>query len=409
MKKNLFVLFTLLLALGGCNKIEVNKKKENAVTISLGKKELTLTAGESYQFEVTTTPAGASLDEVYWDIVNYQPALDKKYEKPTIRNGFLLSNEGGTLDVVCIAYSEFGQMVSDTCKVRYLVSKEEVYRKYCYDYAVKDTAGLLSGEKILFKPASYAGDTTYLIGFKKDTIWIGLFNKQTKQQIDEWMDIEPTSRTQKVHISYGQYKEITINDPRIESFSKDGDNTALLMDLSGSSASFYGAYNMLCFGKDKKVKKYFYKGTNYDGIMKWHENSYVLNIDVSQEPYEAIDNVYTCFSDAGEVLSSGLIPRELKEIWFPTGFDDFIYVSKPYASLNFKNLYICRWSLSKGKSIWSTSFGYEIESDVRYTPSIAKRNGDIWTFDIRLTPPSGRAYTLTYDVNINDGTTVRIK
>lgn len=406
MKKNLFLMFALLFTFVGCSKHEIGKKKPTVgATVSLDKKELTLTSGESYQFKVTYT--GLDTTECFgeWTVANFKSNFSEYTPKPKITRGFISPEESGTFDVIFTLMTKEGDIIEDTCKVTCLVSKKEIHRLFCYNYAVEDTTGILSGEMTIFNPLIYQeNDTTYLVGFKKDKIWIGTFNKQTKEQIDEWIDTEPTSKIQKIHVSYGNYKEFTINNGYVKSFIRDGDDIILNLSLINDRESDTYWHTMLCFRKEGKTKKYFYKDSRFRPIQNWHENSYLLNIDVSQEPYYTDDNVYTCFSDKGDVILSGKLSYRLDKTWFPTSFDEFIYIDQPYG----KKLFIYKWSISKDKTIWSKDLGYDVENNVQYTSSIAKKNGNIWTFNTRIIPISGREYTLIYDVNISDGTIVKL-
>lgn len=408
MKKYLFLLFTLLFILSSCNKDDDSKKiggRENLTAVDLDKKELSITAGESHQFKVTYTPTDTSYYDTWWNIIDYQPTLDNNITKPTItEDGFLFCDHGCTLNVVFSLITAKGETLTDTCKVTYTVSKGEIYHKYCYDYAVKDTTGIVSGKITFFEPEWYSGDTSYLIGFKADTIWIGTFNNQTKEQIDEWIDTEPTSRVQTTYTIYGEYKEFTIKNAHVKNFIRNGDDIVLELTLTNDYSDASIGHTMLCFRKNGKTKKYIYNNRRGQKLQKWHENSYLANVDISEEPYIVIDNFYTCLADNGEPILSGTMSLGTFDQWYPVSCNEYLYVyrSNRWGPSYFINVY--RRSISDEKNIWTTHFDAEFRHDVGSSPTLTEKNGDIWTFSIKVKPAQGREYYLIYDVNINDGT-----
>lgn len=292
--------------------------------------------------------------------------------------------------------------MQDECKVTYTLSKSELYNTFCHGFMVKDTSGILSGEKIFLQPKQSKNDTTYLVGFNNDKLWIGTFNTNTKEQLDEWIDTEPTSRTLKVHFGYNDYKEFTIDYAEVKTFIRDGDNTILNLKVNERGLWESERCSILLFRKNGETKRYFYTDMMHSPLVKWYDNSYLLQINLSQEPYNSDNLIFTCLADDGEVILSGKIAAGPNKWRYPVSFDEYLNIDSYY------RIRIKRKSITTDNTIWSIYLGDSLPYDSRYIPSLIKKEGDIWTYSIKITEYSGKEYTVTYSININDGTATKL-
>lgn len=404
MRKNLFYLFALPLMIISCSDSEEEKAKPEVTAISLNQKELTLKAGETHQFKVSHTPGDADAPRYLWDIRDLQYANQFPEGKGASLSldGTLSSDVGCTLTVLVYFENKDGKVMQDECKVTYTLSKNELYNTFCHGFMVKDTSGILSGEKIFLEPKRSENDTTYLVGFNNDKLWIGTFNTNTKEQLDEWIDTEPTSRTLKVHFGYNDYKEFTIDYAEVKTFIRDGDNTILNLKVNERGLWESERCSILLFRKNGETKRYFYTDMMHSPLVKWYDNSYLLQINLSQEPYNSNNLIFTCLADDGEVILSGKIADGPNEWRYPVSFDEYLNIDSYY------RIRIKRKSITTDNTIWSIYLGDSLPYDSRYIPSLIKKEGDIWTYSIKITEYSGKEYTVTYSININDGTATKL-
>lgn len=409
MKKILFVLFTLLI-IAGCgkdNETEQSGKSKTDITgISLDRKEITLKAGESYQFQVNYTPSEAQAPQYNWSIT------DEKYYHMTksTNQGSHISSEGkltvysgGSIVVHVGAYSDNDIFFDDECKVNIIPSIDEFYTWHCFGFMIKDTTGILSGKNVYFKPQTSQKDTTYLVGIKNDKIWIGTFNTNTKEQLNEWTDTETISRTQKAHIGYGKYEEFTINHAEVRSFIKNGENVIMELVLENDEKSNTHNFTMLSFRNKGITKRYFVTNTSNQPLIKWHDNSYLFNIDARKEPYVQGD-YYTCFDEGGNIIITGkMFQWHNAEMLFPINFDEYLYFDYGY-----KSIHISKKSISSGDNLWVKILVDDFDTDSKFTPSLISRKDNIFRFKIDVTEYSGNKYSVIYDINIINGSFQKI-
>lgn len=74
-------------------------------------------------------------------------------------------------------------------------------QKDFYGYNVKDKSNIDVTSLISIE----LGDSTFLTGFKDNKMWITLFDKQTKEQLQEWNGSETIKRIIKIDKGYGEY------------------------------------------------------------------------------------------------------------------------------------------------------------------------------------------------------------
>lgn len=81
-----------------------------------------------------------------------------------------------------------------------------------YGYKVKDTTGI-DKENLVYTSTSL--DTTFIWGLKYRKIWIGCFNKDTKEQLNEWNGIEQLPDSIKKFSEIPPYSFTTITEKHI--------------------------------------------------------------------------------------------------------------------------------------------------------------------------------------------------
>ena len=98
-------------------------------------------------------------------------------------------------------------------------SLDYFYDKYCYGYKIKDTTALIVmgiSQKKENTDIDIKEGTTFLSGTRNGKLWIAGFETESKEQNFEFVDSKPMDLKCKLHLGYGEYKDITINKTEVK-------------------------------------------------------------------------------------------------------------------------------------------------------------------------------------------------
>ena len=254
-----------------------------------------------------------------------------------------------------------------------------------------------NSSNITCKSQQNQNDSILLSGIKNKHLWFAFFDKNTKTQISEWIDIEETDTIQRVHKGYGEYETFTIRTvlPTILKQTND--------DFIASIG--FGSASILVFNKNKKIKKTDLFKERVGKLWNWYKESILIN--------------NCCYTSEGDTLftyedrsvDNGL-DYKTNPLGIPISYYEGIYVNRSSERLcrtNF-NPKMCSnkgwgYSLSNGVSdIFSCDFN--IPFDCKWTCDLIKKNNNLWKYKITTITKDGNKDYYDFDINIENAYTV---
>jgi hypothetical protein len=288
---------------------------------------------------------------------------------------------------------------------------EEFYHIYCDDYRVKDTTGLV------VMGSNTINGTHYLSGIQKGKFWIGKFNLDTKEQIDEFVDSKEFETEQKIHTGYGEYKSFTVWDIELIRFIEGNDYEIIKIHMQNMEHT--SGIHMLLFSNAQSEKRYFYHTPdNYANLLEWHNGSYLEQINIDNES----DGLITCFTQYGDTIFTGrtnyLIGRTnlLTSDVFPVDYVNYITPSLTIGYTEGLELthcvelglyYFSNPIIQEGYK-WKCNLFITNDNDSRLSSKVLKKEESIWTFQFDITDYSGDKHSHTAKINIETGEIVKL-
>lgn len=218
-------------------------------------------------------------------------------------------------------------------------------------------------------------DTSVLLsGIKNEHLWFSEYDSSTKKLELSWEDIEETDTIQRVHIGYGEYKEVKIEYVRLRHYQETEVGNIVLFTLIGN-----GLTQAIFTNKDTTKRILLDKINN---LYKWYDESIIIN--------------NTCYSKEGEEICNVnyMNGDELEPLSYEEGIG-FNY----YPSVSFKRL-----NIKEGKAVWVTYLeDIKIPSDAKVSYTILEKTANIWKYKVDVTLYEGAKHSYIFSVNIEDG------
>lgn len=284
---------------------------------------------------------------------------------------------------------------------------EYFYDNYCYGYKVKDTTALTVmglSQKIPHTDIDIKEGTAFLSGTRNGKLWIAGFDTESKEQNFEFTDSKPMELKYKLHLGYGEYKDITINKTNVECIIDNSPNIISRVKVYNEVEGSYNSNAAYITFKTPTSSKTYFTQSNYNEPIEWYNNTYIfygLNIN---NPYDS--NIYSCIDQKGDTIFTQtndrffypgrVFPINYKEVVF---FYSHHIEGKPALQISKRNI-----DYPNANSTWEllTPIKYSL-ADAKYTITKEVISEDIWLFTIDLLWYSGEKGNYSYKININTG------
>lgn len=291
---------------------------------------------------------------------------------------------------------------------------EQERRNNFYDYKVKNREGF---DMLSITPCAYNEDTAFLTGIKNEKHWIGMFDQQTKKQLQEWNGSETIDREIKIDRGYGEIETMRLSAFHFESdihktswgfvmipyYTERGSNWGIGMLEAGGYAR-----DILLLNGDKLIVY----PLNNPGIVQphWFQESIV----VSSYEYggEGID--YTVLSpDGKKVVDMKDRPQnwlvEEKNI-FPVSYTDGIGLRDWRRDAERCDIRIYRNNYAISETVWETPIPslLNIKGDARFNITVLEQGNPIWKYRIDVTNRDGSKQQVLFTVNVETGALTEI-
>ena len=257
-----------------------------------------------------------------------------------------------------------------------------------WGYHVKDTTGLeLSQAKLV-------GEIDYLLGLRGGKLWIGKFNWETKEQLQEWNSTEVFNTRRTIDFGYGEIKEYKfdlhsaslqveiLDEQSVAILAQIGQGEELLSDLYVASGDNIQSYIME-IPKNKLVRDYL--------LVTWNNgyattlNYYINNSEILHSFYSMENKILFKSSCYIDLLSC--TPLNQEEVI------NYQQVKRP-SRINFRT----------GETIWETNITLDdIPLDTRLKAELTTTENNTWIYTINITYHSGEKDTKQFKINIDNG------
>lgn len=402
MKKIILLMLTLL-SIISCNEEDV--KDTEITAISFDKKEIILKAGESYKLTVNCTPNNAKLPTLGWIIreVTFDFITHSTLAGPAISDdGVITSSRGCTLTVDVYSLKTSGERVSDLCQIRFTPSIKEIYEAKYYGFIVKDTSNLIVlGCDVL----ANNNDITYLSGVKNDKLWIGQFNTTSKTLISDFVDSERFDLNRKLHIGYGEYIDLTVNSSKVKAFYSSNGSWAAEICLMNKDKDRFNESNVFIFKAQNSSKKYFRDRYSFNTFRKWYKDSYLAYVDIQDQSNS--NNLFTCFSNKGDVIISGHSDYLIEDNCYPLDYDKLISFVTSYYNDGEKMKPCIGTHISEIKEgglhtgVSDCDILLPCGENFKFTSSLINRNNNIMVFKFDIIEYTGEQHSHEVKIDLD--------
>lgn len=260
-------------------------------------------------------------------------------------------------------------------------------QKDFYGYNVKDKSNIDVTSLISIE----LGDSTFLTGFKDNKMWITLFDKQTKEQLQEWNGSETIERIIKIDKGYGEYDIFNIGKFILNLEKTDWgfvSTIEYIRETDGYLLSSNDVINKdMLFLKNKQII-YIQAPTININNPNWYKGSIVIS---------QVDTIIVLSANGENICELNSIPHRDNNI-YPVSYTDGLNLTE--------SNYISRFNFSNNKYVWKTSL--DIESNARKTVTILDKDDKQWTFLFDVVNYDGNKQQVKFSVDIATGEIIYI-
>ncbi|WP_455593119.1 hypothetical protein [Bacteroides sp.] len=224
-------------------------------------------------------------------------------------------------------------------------------------------------------------------GLRKNHLWIASFDRDSKQKLAEWTDTKEFQKTRRIHIGYGEYKDVTISGIALRQIYSKANSFVAFVQLQGSN---YGE-NLYIFKTPTSIKEL--KGIDYCSIQEWYKESILIGNCCYTLGGDTIAVFKEGFS-GGSPLTSKLISYTEDIIAYRANYSDAIYLTK--------------YNYGSGEKEWNTEISElsKEPKDAKITISILDSSTNIWKYKADIVHYDGTKKDYTFSINIETGTII---
>lgn len=248
---------------------------------------------------------------------------------------------------------------------------------------------------------TYGIDTTqiFINGRINETLWIGCYNKTTKNMIFEWAESEKLDTVFYLHKGYGEYSNFFIKRFFIRyPLYKNGQLYFLLWGYNEGQINIDGRIisSDLYFIKNNSLVK---KRRSYS--LPIDEAFYQNIIPWEKSIFSKYNNEYICFSSDGDSLYS---TNKISVDHEPINIEECIFHKGPRNS-NENIYYFSRLNLKNSDTVWENEIKpiVNFSTNDKLDSTVIKKNNSIWDYSFFYTRFDGNRYAIQLELDIELG------
>lgn len=224
-------------------------------------------------------------------------------------------------------------------------------------------------------------DRNHFSGLKNNHLWISTYDRNTKEKLFEWTDTRTFDRNRRVHVGYGEYKDVTL--ARITTYGTRFKENSLIATLSFSFGEGYSE-NVILFKSSNDIKDI---PSQYQRaqIIDWYKESVVIG--------------NCCYNNLGDTIF--VAPRGVSGV--PVSYEEGITFD--YSLDNSQSLNIGRWNFKLGETVWNTEvkLPFTVTSNAKTSSNLIEKSTNIWKYRFDIIYYDGTKKDYTFSIDINDG------
>lgn len=212
-------------------------------------------------------------------------------------------------------------------------------------------------------------------GLKNNHLWISTYDRDTKEKLFEWTDTRTFDKNRRIHVGYGEYKDVTISD--ITTYGTYYKNNSLVATLSFSFEE-YGEDRIL-FKSSNGIKEIPVQSLNRRPVIDWYKESVVVG--------------NCCYNNLGDTIF--VAPINIGGI--PVSYEEGINTQ---SGLTFQ-----KQNYKTGEFIWGVTVKapFEISSDAKTSYTLLDKSTNMWKYKFDIIYYDGTKKDFTFIINIDNG------
>lgn len=283
---------------------------------------------------------------------------------------------------------------------------EYFYDNYCYGYKVKDTTALVvmgRSQKRENTDIDIKEGTTFLSGTRNGKLWIAGFDTDSKEQTFEFVDSKPMELKYKLHLGYGEYRDVTIDKTDVKYIIDNAPNFITILHVYDEKSYTSKAEYITFF--TPSTSKTFLTQSRYNEPIEWYNETYMFSGLSIDNPYDY--GGYSCMNQKGDTIFTHIGSDNFfhKGNVFPINYKEVIFFcsdyieGKPAIQISKRNI-----DYPYASSTWEILTPIaNCLADAKYTITKEEINEDIWLFTIDMLWYNGEKGNYSYKININTG------
>lgn len=283
---------------------------------------------------------------------------------------------------------------------------EYFYDQYCFGYKVKDTTALIVmglSQKKENTDIDIKEGTIFLSGTRNGKLWIAGFDTESKEQTFEFVDSKPMVLKYKLHLGYGEYRDVTINKTDVRYIIDNAPNFITILHVYDEKSYTSKAEYVTFF--TPSISNTYLTQNRYNDPIEWYNGTYMFSGLSIDDPYNW--GGYTCMDQKGDTIfthigsdnffhKGNVFPINYKEVVF---FNSDYIEGKPAIQISKRNI-----DYPNASSTWKllTPIKYSL-ADAKYLITKEEITENIWKFTLDLLWYTGEKGNYSYKLNINTG------
>lgn len=223
-------------------------------------------------------------------------------------------------------------------------------------------------------------DRNHFSGLKKNHLWISTYDRNTKEKLFEWTDTRTFDRNRRVHVGYGEYKDVTLSS--ITTYGTCYKNNNLVAVLNYSFDGY--SESKILFNSSNNTKEI---STGFSGrqVVDWYKESVVVG--------------NCCYNNLGDTLF--VAPKGIAGI--PVSYEEGIGTS--YSLNDFKSIHFGRWNFKKVETIWTNEvkLPFEVTYNAKTSCTLLDKSTNIWKYRFDIIYYDGTKKDYAFVINIETG------
>lgn len=241
-------------------------------------------------------------------------------------------------------------------------------------------------------------DTNFIFfnGRINQKLWVGGFEKASKQKIFEWTENSKLDTTFRIHGGYGEYANFEITDFWGMYFYKLNNACSFLLRGYDKSADQVVTMDLYFFNNENLIKKYrtipYPSNAYFQSIHPWFNGIIVTQSNAKR----------ACYNMNGDSLFAVDSSITINDRIFAVNYEDAILYA---LNLSEKSVYFSRKNIKTNETLWTSSTVVldNSQEPIKINNTSVSKVNNTWTYKIDYTRYSGEKKSVQVVLDIDTG------